>query len=89
MLCDPGIVRALRDPSHYSIDLWKYWMAIRVPILVVRGAGSDLLSVDLAEHMQRLNSLAKVRAFAGCGHAPPLLTLEQIQPVVDFLCAER
>ena len=29
MLCDPGIVRAFRNPWHYSVELWKYWKAIR------------------------------------------------------------
>jgi hypothetical protein len=70
-----------------SIDLWKYWKAISVPMLVLRGEESDLLPADLAGQMERLNPLASVREFAGCGHAPPLLTADQIDPVVDFLCA--
>ena len=87
MVCDPGIVRAFHNPWHYSIDLWKYWKAISVPILVLRGEESDLLPADLAGQMEGLNPLASVRVFAGCGHAPPLLTADQIEPVVDFLCA--
>jgi pimeloyl-ACP methyl ester carboxylesterase len=89
MLCDPEIVRAFRNPWHYSIDLWKYWKAIRVPILVLRGGQSDLLPADLADRMERLNPLASVRVFADCGHAPPLLAAEQIAPVVEFLCGEE
>jgi len=89
MLCDPEIVRAFRNPWHYSIDLWKYWKAIRVPIFVVRGVDSDLLPIDLADRMERTNTLASVHHVAGCGHAPPLLTLDQIDPVVDFLCAKE
>jgi pimeloyl-ACP methyl ester carboxylesterase len=88
MLCDAGIVRAFRNPWHYSIDLWKYWKAIRGPTLVLRGVQSDLLPADLADRMERLNPLASVRAFPGCGHAPPLLAPDQIEPVADFLCAE-
>ena len=88
MLCDQGIVRAFGNPWHYSIDLWKYWKAIRAPMLVLRGVESDLLPADLADRMERLNPLARVRAFAGCGHAPPLFSADQIEPVVDFLCAE-
>jgi pimeloyl-ACP methyl ester carboxylesterase len=86
MLCDGGIVRAFRNPWHYSIDLWKYWKAIKIPILVLRGVASDLLPADLATRMRRVNSRASVIDFAGCGHAPPLLTAEQIKPVVEFLC---
>ncbi len=89
MLCDPGIVRAFRNPWHYSVDLWKYWKAIRVPILVVRGENSDLLPPDLADRMERLNPLVLIRTFADCGHAPPLLTAEQTAPVVEFLCTEE
>jgi pimeloyl-ACP methyl ester carboxylesterase len=89
MLCDPEIVRAFRNPWHYSIDLWKYWKAIRVPILVVRGEDSDLLPPDLADRMERLNPLVTIRTFAGCGHAPPLFAAEQTEPVVEFLCARE
>jgi len=85
MLCDPEIVRAFRNPWHYSIDLWKYWKAIRAPILVLRGAQSDLLPADLAERMARLNPRVTVRTFADCGHAPPLFTPDQIEPVAAFL----
>jgi hypothetical protein len=37
MLFDPQIVRAFRNPWHYSLDLWKYWTGIEVPILVPQG----------------------------------------------------
>ena len=36
-LCDPNIAHAFRNPWHYSVDLWKYWDAINVPILVIAG----------------------------------------------------
>ena len=85
MLCDPEIVRAFRNPWHYSVNLWKYWTAIKVPILVIRGAGSDLLPPDLANEMIRRNSRAKVLEIDGCGHAPPLMTSEQIGRVSTFL----
>ena len=43
VLFDPQIVRAFRNPWHYSLDLWKYWTSIEVPILVLRGVKSDML----------------------------------------------
>ena len=85
MLCDPQIVRAFRNPWHYSLDLWKYWMAIEAPIFVIRGADSDLLPADLAGEMVRRNSRAKVHTIEGCGHAPALMNLEQIRSVANFL----
>jgi pimeloyl-ACP methyl ester carboxylesterase len=85
MLCDPQIVRAFRNPWHYSLDLWKYWTAIKVPILVIRGVESDLLPADLAHQMEQRNLLAKVYEVEGCGHAPTLMSTDQIKLVSDFL----
>jgi pimeloyl-ACP methyl ester carboxylesterase len=50
MLCDREIVRAFRNPWQYSLDLWEYWTAIKLPMLVIRGAESDLLPRPRAEH---------------------------------------
>src|SRR6185312_12576227 len=85
MLCDPQIVRAFRNPWHYSLDLWKYWSAIKVPILVIRGVESDLLPADLAHQMEQRNLLAQVYDVEGCGHAPTLMSTDQIKLVSDFL----
>ena len=85
MLCDPQIVRAFRNPWHYSLDLWKYWMAIRVPILVIRGKESDLLTADLAERWNVAVGLRLIHEIEGCGHAPPLMSADQIKLVSDFL----
>ena len=85
LLCDPQIVRAFRNPWHYRLDLWKYWTAIDVPILIVRGEYSDLLPQDLAREMIRRNPRAKVIEIAGCGHAPPLMSPAQIGHVSEFI----
>ena len=85
MLCDPLIARAFRNPWHYSLDLWKYWTAIKAPILVLRGADSDLLPPDLAREMVHRNCSAKILEIEGCGHAPPLMSHDQIECVYDFL----
>jgi pimeloyl-ACP methyl ester carboxylesterase len=89
MLFDPQIVRAFRNPWHYSLDLWKYWTGIEVPILVLRGVKSDMLPPELALEMVRRNPRTRVHEIEGCGHAPPLMSLEQIKPVADFLTAQK
>ena len=89
MLCDPQIVRAFRNPWHYSINLWKYWTAIKVPIFVLRGAKSDLLTADLAREMERRSLFARIHEIEGCGHAPPLMSADQIKLVSDFLSSQR
>jgi pimeloyl-ACP methyl ester carboxylesterase len=86
-LFDPQIVRAFRNPWHYSLDLWRYWTAIEVPILVIRGEESDMLPADLARDMMRRNPRARVVEMKGCGHAPPLMSAEQIGCVSEFLNA--
>ena len=87
MLCDPHIVRAFRNPWHYNVDLWKYWTAIKAPTLVLRGVHSDLLPLDLAGDMVRRNPCAKVIEIEGCGHAPTLMSHDQIECVREFLHA--
>ena len=88
MLCDPQIVRAFRNPWHYSLDLWKYWTAIKLPTLVIRGVDSDLLTADLAEKMERRSLFAKIHEIEGCGHAPPLMNADQIKLIADFLASK-
>jgi pimeloyl-ACP methyl ester carboxylesterase len=85
MLCDPGIVRAFRNPWHYALDLWKYWDAIELPILILRGTESDLLPADLAAKMVQRNPRARINQFEGVGHAPPLMSLDQTAVVTEFL----
>jgi pimeloyl-ACP methyl ester carboxylesterase len=89
VLFDPQIVRAFRNPWHYSLDLWKYWTSIEVPILVLRGVKSDMLPSDLALEMVWRNPRTRVHEIEDCGHAPPLMSFEQIEPVADFLTAQR
>jgi len=84
-LCDPNIAHAFRNPWHYSVDLWKYWDAIDIPILVVRGQTSDLLPEDVLAGMLRRNSNATAHTVQNCGHAPALIARDQIEIVARFL----
>jgi pimeloyl-ACP methyl ester carboxylesterase len=89
MLCDPAIAKAFKTPWFYpSLDLWKYWEAIKVPVLVLHGAKSDLLSDDLTREMRRRNGNAEVVRFEDCGHLPPLVARDQIEIVTKFLESE-
>ena len=84
-LCDPNIAHAFRNPWHYSVDLWKYWDAIDVPILVVRGQQSDLLPEAVLKDMMRRNRNASAHTVQSCGHAPALIADDQIEVVTKFL----
>ncbi len=84
---DPGIALPFRATSTPPTDLWSLWDAITCPTLVLRGVESDLLSSATAKAMQERGPRAKLVEFAGIGHAPMMLTDDQIEPVVRFLQA--
>ena len=81
---DPGIAVPFRAAAAPP-DLWPLWDAIRCPTLVLRGKESDLLSAETAAAMTARGPRPTLIEFAGVGHAPMLLSTEQIAPVVRFL----
>lgn len=92
---DPAISRGLPvhlDPELpigpeflHGIDLWAAWEAIRCPVLVLRGAESEVLPRAVVEEMQRRKPDLQVAEFAGVGHVPALASPHQIEVVRDFL----
>jgi pimeloyl-ACP methyl ester carboxylesterase len=82
---DPGIAVPFRTATPATTDLWSVWDAVRCPTLLLRGAESDLLSPDTAAAMRGRGPKPRFVEFAGVGHAPMLLTPEQIAPVAAFL----
>ena len=83
---DPGIAVPFRAAAAPP-DLWNLWDAILCPTLVLRGAQSDLLSAATAAQMAARGPHPAVIEFDGIGHAPMLLSDDQIDPVVRFLRA--
>ena len=55
------------------------------PVLLLRGADSDLLSADTAAQMLQRGPHTRLHSFEGVGHAPTLVQPEQRQVVRDFL----
>ncbi len=82
---DPGIAKPFKGQAIEDVDLWPLWEAIRCPVLVIRGAESDLLQPETAEGMRERGPRAQVHEVAGCGHAPPLMADDQIRIVQDWL----
>jgi pimeloyl-ACP methyl ester carboxylesterase len=81
---DPGIAMVLQGDLQ-DIDISKQWDAIACPTLLLRGVESDVLTRDMAEAMTRRGPKAKLVEFPGIGHAPMLMTDEQVRIVRDFL----
>lgn len=65
--------------------LWRAWDSLAIPVLLLRGAESDLLARDTALEMTRRGPKARLVEFAGVGHAPMLTSDDQIAAVREFL----
>lgn len=82
---DPGIAVPFRENTTQATNLWSLWDAIACPTLILRGTESDLLAPETAAAMQSRGPKSRLVEFPGVGHAPMLLTPEQIAPVAAFL----
>ena len=65
--------------------LWQLYDGIQAQTLVVRGADSDLLSLETAQAMTQRGPHAQLIQFEGVGHAPTLIAKDQITAVAGFL----
>jgi len=72
-----------------GIDLWTVWNAVTCPVLVLRGANSEVLLPATVEEMRRRKPGTQAVEFAGVGHAPALFDGKQIDVVRAFLRQRR
>src|SRR5690242_11184855 len=93
---DPAIAGAMRTGGGgvefgsdflVGMDVWQAWDAVKCPTLVLRGAESDLLLESTVRRMQQRGPRLKLVEFPGIGHAPWLMSEDQIRPVADFILA--
>jgi pimeloyl-ACP methyl ester carboxylesterase len=87
---DPAIAVAVRAATEESARqgeamLWQLYDQIQAPVLILRGAESDLLSHETAVAMTQRGPRARVMEFEGVGHAPTLVALDQVSTISDFL----
>lgn len=83
---DPA-VRKPPSPPPAAADPWAAYNAIACPVLVVRGAASDVLGAETARRMAEAQSGRRVVEVPGVGHAPSLTEPEASAAVVEFLGA--
>lgn len=81
---DPAVAAAFLAAPPADVDLWDEWDRVRAPVLVLRGAESDLLTPETARRMAAREGVEVVE-FAGCGHAPALQSDDQIEAVAGWL----
>lgn len=84
---DPGIAMPLHAAPSQDIDLWSTWDAVTCPVLVLRGAQSDLLLPETAREMTTRGPRAELVEIPGVGHPPMLMNDEQIEIVKSWLLA--
>ena len=71
MCYDPGIGDPFRQAlTAQNVDLWPIYDAISCPTLVVRGAESDLLSLETVRLMASRGPLPQTVELPNVGHAP-------------------
>jgi pimeloyl-ACP methyl ester carboxylesterase len=90
---DPAIANAARISARrdgiefgndllLGVDLWPIWNAVRCPTLVLRGSHSAVLSSTTAKRMHKSGPIVDI---PGVGHAPWLMSEDQIAIIRDFL----
>jgi pimeloyl-ACP methyl ester carboxylesterase len=83
---DPAISDAFKNPPATPGDLWPLFAQIKaVPLLVIRGALSDLLSATTVERMARENPHLQHITVANRGHAPLLNEPSCIEAIDSFV----
>lgn len=89
---DQNIGEVLRTIVAQDIDLWAIWDQIACPVLVIRGAESDLLLPDTVTEMQRRSpgryGLVTAMEVTGAGHAPGLRAPEQVDAICSWLARQ-
>lgn len=89
---DPAMARQFTvHPDDYMI--WPHYDAIDVPVLLLRGAESDLVLPATVNEMRHRGpgskGLLQVIEVPDCGHAPALNVPAQVDAVADFLLASE
>lgn len=87
---DPGISQPFKTLASQTgvisdIDLSMFWEHVTCPVLILRGAESDILTHETAQAMCIRAQATTLMEFANIGHAPALMSADQIRIVVDWL----
>jgi pimeloyl-ACP methyl ester carboxylesterase len=87
---DRNLMKALEslDLERPLPTLWPWFDGLRdVPLLIIRGANSDLLSAGTLQEMVARHPGAEIHIVEGQGHAPLLLDEQTISRICGFVAA--
>src|SRR5258708_11362741 len=82
---DPAIATPFKKEPIKDIDLWAIWDEITCPVLVLRGERSQLLTDITARRMTMRGPKTTLVEIPGVGHAPALMSADQIKIVREWL----
>lgn len=80
---DPAVRTA--PPQPPAMDPWEAFKAMRCPVMVLRGASSDVLSAETARKMVEALPGARLVEVPGVGHAPVLSEPVAVKALNEFL----
>jgi len=81
---DPQIRRPPRTAAR-PLDLWVPFARIEAPMLVIRGAESDILAAKTVERMKSVIPHVESVEVPGVGHAPTLMEPAALTAITKFL----
>ena len=82
---DPRIISGLaNEGAPGDLDLWHVWQQVTQPVLILRGADSNVLSPETASRMME-GKKASLVTFPNVGHAPALMSSDQIKVIKNWL----
>jgi pimeloyl-ACP methyl ester carboxylesterase len=84
---DPAIADVFKGSVMQDVILWPFWQSVACPVMVIRGADSDLLLRETVEQMKAGRNNVSSLEIANTGHAPALMDDAQVSAVRDFLLA--
>ena len=83
---DPKLSKAVSVMGGPTPELWPQFEALgHVPLLILRGENSDILSTKTLEEMRARHPRADALTVRGQGHAPLLKDAPTIGAIADFL----
>ncbi len=80
---DPKIADPIKSSVPLDVDMWPLWSLIKIPVLAIRGAASDLLTAETFERMR--GDGAETLIVEDAGHAPALMDAPTIARIRAFL----
>jgi pimeloyl-ACP methyl ester carboxylesterase len=82
---DAKISQVFQASLGQDVELWDIWKAIKIPVLVIHGLESDILTQSTLNKMKETHSELIIVHCVKVGHAPALTTKEQTDSVARWL----